>query len=64
MRKAIVNGRTGVVAAAGTDNTVTAGKVFVLFDDERESYDPSANWFDESVVVPSVDELMDLIDGK
>lgn len=50
MRIAIVNGRTGVVAASGR-TLATLGKVFVLFDDERTTGDTSADWFPASVVV-------------
>lgn len=49
MRTAIVDGRSGVVAATGSAQN--AGKVFVLFDDERHTGDASADWFPASVVV-------------
>jgi len=48
MRTAIVDGRSGVVAATGSAQN--AGKVFVLFDDERFTGDTSADWFPASVV--------------
>lgn len=50
MRTAIVNGRLGIIAAQGR-TPLTVGKVFVLFDDERGTDEPSAGWFPASVAM-------------